>query len=917
MQTAQVIKQTGSIGVGGSMTRHFDRHKVNPMLNSLCRSITCSLVVLSMCPLVSFASHPALTAIELYNGPNGAAYLQLGDVLINGKVTLRDCTPFQATGVDKASYNKMLKITMSPGAVLERDKDGVLRYSTGAGSTACVVPDNLKFDHTGFYSLSSLADLAKLTGSPITPSSDGAAIPQPLQPGVKLNFIVVPDLELAEFLRAQRANDVVGWISYLSKYPALPHARDAKAALELQYVKAGEASLAGYLNSVTKQSPSYEDLKDAKAQADEAQALQVPMEQTTKLTGKIYRELAVLADKGHSELRAYDTALQTHTTGYTHLKNAQELAHAITAIDLGFQAGQALLADVLNASNQFDRTLRSAESSVVEKQMDTAIELVAPLRAFSSEEPRIVTVIDAVYENDLQLGNQFAEKADWKNAVILFEKAADVKDTAKVRDLLVDARKQLVNSQNKAAVAKALESSKQLEEQHDSIGALDVLYELPPSQKALVTDDIDRLTDAYVKSAVQAAKGLQKAHNPIRGLGDEIGIEKAYNYLLRAFELSENDSYRDMSEILGDDLSAYFVSQAKLYLDKPSGSGTELGWAYLEKALFYKPSNQAAHDAEVAAAPAHAMHSSLSIRVQFRDQTSLRDSTGFLHQLEDAIVAGLEMPNVKGVRYGETANGVEPDFQLAGDVLEHQVSETVTLDAKESQYRIGTHDIAGEEWNEANRAYEKALRTFQTDQSALIGAQSKGNKKDIKELNTKLDVDQKMVSEAQARADSLPKTVTSDVLRPYHYTQKTVDIRNTIRLQFRVGETYSSQMSDAVIVAKEDPKQFVLIEDVKPDDTEGVKPTGTTPNTRELQTALENSVRDELIVAVRSKVKDLPQIIYAEAKSKEQNDNFDGAAEAYLRFLRCTKKGGSTDRQHAISFLAEQFNIRPAETPSQ
>jgi hypothetical protein len=120
-----------------------------------------------------------------------------------------------------------------------------------------------------------------------------------------------------------------------------------------------------------------------------------------------------------------------------------------------------------------------------------------------------------------------------------------------------------------------------------------------------------------------------------------------------------------------------------------------------------------------------------------------------------------------------------------------------------------------------------------------------------------------------------------------------------------------------VIVAKEDTRQFVLIEDVKPDDTEGVKPTGTTPNTRELQTALENSVRDELIEAVRSKVKDMPQIIYAEAKLKEQNDNFDGAAEAYLRFLSCTKEDGSTERQHAKSFLAEQFNVRPAEAPSQ
>jgi hypothetical protein len=337
----------------------------------------------------------------------------------------------------------------------------------------------------------------------------------------------------------------------------------------------------------------------------------------------------------------------------------------------------------------------------------------------------------------------------------------------------------------------------------------------------------------------------------------------------------------------------------------------------LEEALFYKPSNQAAHDAKVAAAPAHAMHAGISIRVQFRDQTSLRDSTGFLHQLEDAIVAGLEMPNVKALRFGETANGVEPDFQLVGDVLEHQLSESVSVDARESQYRIGTHEVTPEEWNAANRAYEKALRTLQTDQSALMEAQSKGKKKEIKELNVKIVADQKPVTEAQTLADSLPKTVTSDIIRPYQYTRKTVDIKNTIKLQFRVGETLNSQMGDAVIVAKEYPRQFVLIEDVKAEDTEGVKPTGTSPDTKELQTALENSVRDELIEAVRSKVKDLPERVYAEAKSKEQDDNLDGAAEAYLRFLGCAKQDESTERQHASSFLADHFNIQHAEVALQ
>jgi hypothetical protein len=869
------------------MTLHFDRPQLNPLLGNLSRSIAFSLFVLIVCPSASFASQPTLTVIELYDGPNGAAYLQLSDVLINGKATLRDCTPFRATGVDKSSYGKMQKVTLSPGAVLERDEDGVLRYEAGSGPAVCSLPDNLKLDRSGSYTLSDLADLAELTGTVLSPSGVEGTAPQPLKKGVKLYFVAAPDRELAEFLCAQRANNVAGWVSYLSRYSTATHAGDAKLSLGALYETSGEASLARYLSSVARRAPSYSDLKNAKVQADNALALHLPAEQTTKLSSEVRKEVATLADNGRNELSAYRLALQEHTTGYAHLKRAREFADVVSELDLDFPAGQALLADVLIASNQFDATLRSAESAVTAGNFDRALELVTPIRAFSSEEPRITAVTDAAYDNDLERANQFAEKVDWKNAVIQIEKAAAVKETPQTRDLLIEARKQLVDFQNKTAVEKALQRSKELEQQGDNIGALDVLYNLPPSQRALVTGDIDRLKDGYVQSAVLAARDLQKAHEPIRGLGDEIGIDKAYNYLSRVFEFSGNDTYRDMSEILGDDLSAYFVSKARLYLDKPSGSGTEIGWAYLEEALFYEPSNQAAHDAMVAAAPAHAMHARPSIRVQFRDQTSLRDSTGFLHQLEDAIVAGLEMPNVKAVRYGETANGVEPDFQLVGDVLEHQISESVTVDAKESQYRIGTHEVTGAEWNTANRAYEIALRALQTDQSALIGAQSKGKKKEIKELNAKIDADQKLVTEAQTLADSLPKTVTSDVIRPYQYSRKTLDIRNTIKLQFRIGETLSAQMGDPVIVAKEDPRQYVLLEDVKAEDTEGVKPTGTTPDTKELQTALENSVRDELIDVVRSKVKDLPDRIYAEGKSMEQDENLDGAAEAYLRFLKC------------------------------
>jgi hypothetical protein len=878
----------------------------------LCKAIALAVIGLGWHVPAALAKPASLVAIELYDGPSGAAYLQLSDVLINGKIELRDCTQVQAAAVDKSTYGKMDKLVLAPGGVLERGTDGLLHYGADPAKTVCVVPENVKFEHNATYSLAELVDHAVLTGTPVAPSTIAPGALPPLNKGVKLVFLAAPDVELAEFLRAQRAGDVAGWSDFLSKYPASPHTADAKLAQASLFAAAGEASLETYRKSVAAGSPSYIDLKNSKLQADSANAADPGLERTAKLLSEIRNELTTLAGTCDKELNAYRTALKDHQAGYAHLQNARKLSEAVRDVDASFPAGQALAAAVAQAADAFDGALRAAESSVVAKKMDQALESIAPLRAFQGEEPRIAAVVDSAYGYYLQLGKQFGDAADWPSAIKQYEKAVGAKDTAEAHDALNDARKQQAIVEDKAAAAKALASSHDYEQQKDAVNAFEVLYNLPPSQQALVSADIDRLKGAYVQSAVQAAKDLQKAHDPIRGLGDEVGIEKAYSYLQRAYDLAKDDSYHDTMAILGDDLSAYFVDQAKRYLDKPAGSGTELGWTYLEEALFYKPSNQMAHDAKVAAAPAHAMHSKLSIRVQFRDQTSQRNSTGFIPQLEDAIITGLEAPTIKAVRFGEATGGVEPDFQLAGDVLEHQISETTNIEAKESKYRAGTHDDPNDEWNKANRAYEAAMRQLASDQSALQGAEAKGKKRDVEDAKARVDADQKAVSDAQALADSLPKTVTSDVIRPYQYVRKTIDVKNTIKLQFRIGETLTGQMGDAVVEEKVDPRQFVSLDEVKADDTEGVKLGGTTPNTGEMQTALDNSARDELVQKVRLKVQELPRAVYDAGKTREQEENVDGAGEYYLRYLSCTAEDGSAERRHAKEYLAEKFNMRPA-----
>ena len=887
-----------------------------PRTGLLLKASVLAVVCLGFLNSIAFAKPPALVAIEVYDGPTGATYVQFSDVLMNGKAELRDCTPYGAATVNKSTYGKMQKVVLAPGMILEGDKAGVLHYGASGATPLCVVPENIKFEHNANFSLSDLAEQARPTGTVLGGSG---AIPAMIQKGVKLVFLTAPDQELAEYLVAQRAGTIAGWRAYLGKYQASPHAADAKRSQALLYVADGQASLDTYRKAVGGAAPDYKSLKNAKAQADQAQSVVPGLEQALSLTTGILNELSTITATGRAELDAYQAALKSHTAGYAHLEAARALSNGVIGVYPDFRPGQALLADVTIAGNAFDNSLHAAESAVVEKQMEKAMTALKPLLSFAPEVKRIQAVIDAAYGYFLQTGKKFADAADWENAIKNFEKAAKVTDTAEVRAALQAAQKQLAIEQDKAAAQKALAESKNYEDQKDPINAFETLYFLPPSQKAIVADDIERLKPGYVAAAAQEAMDLKKAHEALAGITDEEKIEEAYTYLQRVYELTQLDTYKDTMEILAADLSTYFVKQGQVYLQKPSGSGTELGWTYLDEALAYEPSNQVAHDAKEAAKPAHEMHSKISLKVQFRDQTSSRDSSGFIDTLEDAIVAGLEeSPNIKAIRNQETAGRPEPDFQLSGEIIEHQITEKSNVTSKDSKYLVTTRDVPNEKWTSAKRAYDAALRDIESDNAEISAALPKNNKKQLKELNEKLDRDKKTAADDQAALDQIPQTRLEDVTRPYTYNQRTIDVNNTIKLQFRIGENLSNEKGEAEVVEKSDPQQFVKTEDVKQEDTTGAKNAGATPDLKELQTALESTVRDMLIGKVKERVRQLPHEVYAQAQLKEQEENIDGAGEAYMRYLRCTPDDGSPERKHAKDFLAKNFNMFPtAGTPKQ
>lgn len=870
------------------------------------------LLLASLAP-GAMAKEPTLTAIELYDGPSGAAYVQLAEVLINGKAEMKDCSPFEAAAADKSTYGKMGKVVLAPGGVLARGEDGVMRYTPENGSAVCVVPLNVNFKNNSPNSLSGMAEQAVLRATPIAAPAGSPSAAPPIKKGVTLVFVAAPNLELAEYLRARRAADIPSWQAYLSKYPASPHTTDAKLALATLFVAAGDASLLAYDKTGATATPSYSDLKAAKTNADQAHVLTPALASFTKLDASVHARLSAIVEKGRGELNLYHVALNANTAGYVHLQGAKKYSDIANGVDAFFPAGQALTGDTMADVNALEAALQSAEGAQTGKQYDQAFAFIQPYRAFAEEEPRVAAIIDGAYGYHLVKGNGFVQATDWQSAIKEFEKSVSIKDTAEAQLSLKDAREQLVVTQDKQAAAKALEASAGYQQQKDMLRAYEVLSNLPAAQRALVAEQMNSLEPAYIQSASQEAKAQRQAHDPIKGIADEAGIERAYLYLQRAYKLSENESFRDRMDLLGNDLSNYLLDQAKRYLAKPNGSGTELGWTYLREAKGYNASNvEAVRDAMEQAGPAHSMRSKLSIRVQFRDQTSQREGTGFAGQLENAIITGLESSGVpvKVVRAGETA-AVEPDFQLAGDVIQHHLSVVPTVEPMDSKYLFAQNEVASEQWNKANRAYEKAQMELQTAQTALQGGETRGKKGEIKDLNNSVSQAQKNVEEAHVLLDSTPKTVTKDIIRNYTYTRKTIDIGGVIQLQFRIGDSLTGKMTELVPATKEEHKKYVLLENVKPEDTEGIKPTGTNPDPGEFMTALENSALDTLVAAVRKRVEELPGKIFGVARGMETDGDLDGAGESFVRYLNIMRDDKSPDVQHARKFLLEQFDMRP------
>ncbi len=81
------------------------------------------------------------------------------------------------------------------------------------------------------------------------------------------------------------------------------------------------------------------------------------------------------------------------------------------------------------------------------------------------------------------------------------------------------------------------------------------------------------------------------------------------------------------------------------------------------------------------------------------------------------------------------------------------------------------------------------------------------------------------------------------------------------------------------------------------------------PDGAQFFTDLEIDSRNALVKAVREKAPELPVAVLQAARALAQKDDTDGAAELYVLYLNATPQGVSPERNEAVKFLHDQFNL--------
>jgi tetratricopeptide (TPR) repeat protein len=877
------------------------------------RFVVAVLLVLS---LSSVAKEQPLAAILVYDGPAGVAYAQYTDFAINAKRELYTCSGQPLSGNE---YKHQGKLLLTPGIVLTRAADGSLSLATDAKPT-CVLPSNVKLEGGRTYQLKEIVDIAMISGAAVGSTNAGPTPPTAILPGMQIYVLGAPDTEFAEFLRASRANTIPVWSDYLKLYAGSTHGGTARKSLAELILAEADRNLADYRRATPRQPADFDKLRKARIAGEEANRVLPANVGSEKLRRDIDAELQRELNASHDELNAYLKAVTDHTRGYDRLAKAQAHLQNVAVADAAFPPADKVKGELLTQSELLTNTIAAAEAQIADKRFDQAYSIISRYKGFAPEVPRVDAVIAAAFAYRRDRGLKYAQESNWESAIKEFNKALEYSNDPAAAEQLKQAQEQLRQSQDTEGLQKATSDAEALAKAGQYIEAYQSLELLPERQRASVATEMEKLKRPYFDDLARRSTALLHVHMPIRTRADENGVRQALDYLERAVRLTDDDPVKIKRDSVSDKITEYYLKEALRVLQKPRGSGLGLGWLLLKEAEKFKPDHDELRNQLTKYTPDYETHAKLSIAVRFRDQTSRRENPGFADQLADTLATGLESSGIPGIKVVTQQRLSEGDsdtsaptslanFQILGNIITHHVDKKIDSQPQTSHYRAGHREVKNPAWIEQKRKVDALQQEFDTTKISAANAVASKQKKQIAELAAALEKTTKDLTEARRKLDALPESTLEDIIQPYNYIRRNVQLVATVEVSFRLTDPYGQTSVPADSVKSELTKGFVVLENVKADDVDGVVAESPMPDEGELLGEAETKAKGELVKKLVDQLTLVPGKVLEEARAALARGDQEGAAEKYVLYLNATAAKPSQERQEAQQFLRNEFNI--------
>jgi hypothetical protein len=110
-------------------------------------------------------------------------------------------------------------------------------------------------------------------------------------------------------------------------------------------------------------------------------------------------------------------------------------------------------------------------------------------------------------------------------------------------------------------------------------------------------------------------------------------------------------------------------------------------------------------------------------------------------------------------------------------------------------------------------------------------------------------------------------------------------------------------------VRVEIPKAAVLLENVKPEDVDGIVEQGVPPDEHQLLAEAEAKAVNDLVSRLIQRVAEIPGKVLEEARAHAARGDAEAAAEKYVLYLNSTRPQASAERTEAQNFLRKEFNV--------